>query len=169
MRSGNRGHFSWNGRASRLTGRNRVFSPELKAGVAQRILNRESVSALHQESKQMQRAVSLARCVPQRRTGGIAADPGVGRRESESASPKVASGRCLSTTPQAPQRAASVATAPLRALRAVRKTCNWHPVIGQLLSKSCADQEPVGVKFCLAAGKGWLQRRWEREAFRRGE
>jgi hypothetical protein len=29
--------------------------------------------------------------------------------------------------------------------------------------------EPVGVKFCLAAGKGWLQRRWEREAFRRGE
>jgi transposase len=28
---------------------NRVFSPEFKAGVAQRILNGESVSALHQE------------------------------------------------------------------------------------------------------------------------
>jgi transposase-like protein len=32
-----------------LSGKNRVFSKEFKAGVAQRILNGESVSALHQE------------------------------------------------------------------------------------------------------------------------
>jgi transposase len=38
-----------NGKESGLTGKNRVFSREFKEGVAQRILNGESVTALHCE------------------------------------------------------------------------------------------------------------------------
>lgn len=38
-----------NGEDSKLTGKNRVFAPEFKERVAQRILNGESVSAIHQE------------------------------------------------------------------------------------------------------------------------
>jgi transposase len=47
MRHGNRGHFSLNGEC--VISKNRVFSREFKERVAQRILNGESVSAIHNE------------------------------------------------------------------------------------------------------------------------
>ena len=65
-----------------MSGKNRVFSWEFKEGVAQRMLNGESVSALHHEL-QIKRSV-LYRWRDAYRKEGVAGlqRPGAGRRES---------------------------------------------------------------------------------------
>ena len=81
-----------------MSGKNRVFLREFKAGVAQRILNGESVSALHQEY-QIKRSV-LYRWRDAYRKDGAAGlqrppgrPPGVANPPRPSASPEEAGAR----------------------------------------------------------------------------
>ena len=64
-----------------MSGKNRVFSSEFKAGVAQRILDGESVSALHQEF-QIKRTCCTVGAMRTQGGGGGFERPPAGRRES---------------------------------------------------------------------------------------
>ncbi len=76
-----------NGKGSKLAGKNRVFTWEFKENVAQRILNGESVSALHNEL-QIRRSVLYRWRDAYRKEGAAGLQrPMAGRRDPECAAP----------------------------------------------------------------------------------
>ena len=92
-----------------MSGKNRVFSKEFKEGVAQRILNGESVSALHQEF-QIKRSVLYRWRDAYRKEGAaglqrpISRPPGVANPPRVAARPEEAAARRMGVGPHAGER-----------------------------------------------------------------